>query len=150
MSARKRKQSAKAGKPRIVVTRSVKVFGTSSETTRRVSAKPKAASLKDSKRVTSRPRKRNPTRSGDQSSADDASLRLTIRRGAERQGTSGCYLFSQSLNSQPSALNFLDDRHPRQSEIYPDESRMKIFKSFLPTLELEMGRNGKQFSSISS
>jgi hypothetical protein len=40
--------------------------------------------------------------------------------------------------------------HPRQSAIYPDESHMKIFKSFLPTLEMEMGRNGKQFSSISS
>src|SRR5450432_1819118 len=62
MSARKRKQTAKEGKPRIVVARSSKVLGTSSETTRRVSANPKTASLKDSSRVTSRPRRRKPSR----------------------------------------------------------------------------------------
>src|SRR6187200_1987330 len=54
------KQIAKAGKPRIVLRRSLNVLGTSSDTTRRVSAKPKTASLKDSSLLTSRPRRRNP------------------------------------------------------------------------------------------
>ncbi len=51
--------------PRIVVINSGNVFGTSSETTSKVSANPKTASLNDSSRVISRPRRRYPTASGD-------------------------------------------------------------------------------------
>src|SRR6266496_4359794 len=111
MSARKRKQSAKAGKPRIVVTRSVKVFGTSSETTRRVSAKPKTASLKDSKRVISRPRRRNPTRSGD-SVERGRRIMCEYLSGAERRGkeqADAIYSASLStLNHQRSTFLMID------------------------------------------
>src|SRR5262245_14853150 len=56
---RSAKQSANAGTPLTRSMRSAKERGTSSETTRRVIAKPKTASEKPSIRVTSSPRQRN-------------------------------------------------------------------------------------------
>jgi hypothetical protein len=50
------KLNAKATKPSRLVTSSGKVWGTSSDTTSRVAANPNTASLKASRRVTSRPR----------------------------------------------------------------------------------------------
>jgi len=52
------KQMANATKPFITVTSSVKLFGTSSETTSKVTAKAKTASLKPSRRLISVARQR--------------------------------------------------------------------------------------------